>query len=337
MPSNPTLHKRKLGQIRFTAGGRESLELDKNGVLLRLFLRLRYTVTNGATGPVGPLFQTLARLINRVEILAGGRDMVQSVPGYFLAERAFLENKGIPALGMGATVVTTNSAVTSYDICLPVDFTLPLGRREDDCALDTSSLSQLSVIVTWGKTDASDLFTTPNSAAISNVSLDVEGHYIANPMRAANGQPVSGRTGKPYLVRQLDYTEVDISASNTAFATILDSRTGLLVTSFLMVQLADNVGSDAVVNSLRMEAASFVYALQDAQFIRAANVRDLELVGGANHTGVLYLDPRLDGSVINAINTAELQGDLKAIMDVTKTGTNCKLAIQREAIRPLIL
>ncbi|OAN44006.1 hypothetical protein A6A04_08985 [Paramagnetospirillum marisnigri] len=335
MPSNPTLHKRKLGTVRYTSAGRESLEIDKNGVLLRLMLRLRFTVTNGATGPVGPLFQTLARLLSRIEVLAGGRDMVQSVPGYFLAARAFLENGRLP-YGMGATVVLTNSAVTTYDVILPVDFTLPLGRREEDCALDTTGLQQLSLIVTWGRSDASDLFTTPNGAAISNVSLDVEGHYVANPMRAANGTAVSGKTGKPYLVRQLDYTEVDVTSSSTAFSAILDSRTGLLVTSFLMAQLSDNVGVDTVVNSIRMEAASFVYLNRDAALIRAENIMDLYLDNAATQAGLLYIEPRLDGSVVNAINTAELEGDLKAVMDLTKQGTVCKLAIQREAIRPLI-
>lgn len=335
MPTNPTLHTRKLGTIRYTAGGRESLELDKNGVLLRLFARLRFTVTNGATGPVGPLFQTLARLINRVEILAGGRDTVQSVPGYFLASRAYLE-QGTPAYGMSATVVTTANAVTSYDVILPIPFTLPLGAREDDCALDTSGLSQLSAIITWGKSDASDLFTTPNGAVISAVSLDIEGQYNANPLRDGKGNAVSGRTGKPYLVRQLDYTEVAVTASSTAFSTILDTRTGLLITSFQIAQLVDNVGVDTVVNTFRMEAASFVYSLRDAPFIRAENVRDLMLPAGATQTGVLYIEPRLNGSVLNAINTAELQGDLKAVMDVTQSGTVCKLAIQRESIRPLI-
>lgn len=336
MPSNPTLHTRKLGSIVYSSGGRNSLELDKNGVLLRLFLRLRYTVTNGATGPVGPLYQTLSRLISRVEILAGGRDVVQSIPGYKLAERAFLE-QGTPAYGMSSTVVLTNSAVTSYDVILPIAFTLPLGAREDDCALDTTGLSQLSAIVTWGKSDASDLFTTPNGAAISAVTLDVEGQYIANPMRNSSGAIVSGRTGKPYLVRQLDYTDVAITASSTNFSTILDSRTGLLVTSFLISQLADEVGVDTIINTFRLEAASFVYCLRDAPFIRAENVRDLNIPGGATQAGALYIEPRLNGSVINAINTAELMGDLKAVMDVTKQGTVSKLSIQRESIRPLIL
>ncbi|MGE5476172.1 MAG: hypothetical protein ACM3Q1_05925 [Bacteroidales bacterium] len=335
MPRNPTLLTKKLGAIRFTPGGRESLEIDKNGVLLRLFLRLRYTITNGATGPATPLFNTLARLIQRIEIMAGGRDVVQSVPGYFLAARALIEN-GFPAYGMGATVVTTANAVTNYDIILPVDFTLPLGARLDDCALDTYGLSQLAAIVTWGKTDASDLFATPNGATISNVSLDVEAQYVGNPMRNNTGAAVSGVSGKPYLVRHLDYQEVNVPATNNNFSVILDSRTGLLITSFTIVGLADDVGSNAIINSYKMEAASFIYALRDAPFCRAENVRNLKLIGGDVPAGMIYVDPRLDGSVVNAIDTSQLEGDLKATFDVTKTGTVCKLGIQREAIRPLI-
>lgn len=335
MPSNPTKHIRKLGSIKYTAGGRESLELDKNGVLLSLLLRIRFTVTNGATGPTGALFQTLARIIQRLEIMAGGRDVVQSIPGYFLALRAQYEAEGIPALGMGATVVTTGSAATTYDLSLPVPFTLPLGRREDDTALDTTGLSQLSAIITWARSDCSDLFTTPNGATISNVSCDVEGTYIANPMRNQSGMAVSSKSGKPYLVRHLDYQEVAVTATNNSQAVILDSRTGLVVTSFLFAQLADDVGNDNIINSMRMEAASFVYSLRDAQPIRAENVRNLRLFNGYV-PGALYLDPRIDGSVINAITTSELEGDLKVVLDVTKQGTTCKLGIQREALRPLI-
>lgn len=334
MPKNPTLLTKKLGAIRYTSGGRESLEIDKNGVLLRLFLRLRYTVTNTGTAPVGPLFNALARLIQRIEIMAGGRDVVQSVPGYFLASRAHLEN-GFPAYGM-TTPVLTASAVTNYDIILPVDFTLPLGARLDDCALDTYGLSQLSAIVTWGKTDASDLFATPNGATISNVSLDVEAQYVGNPFRANNGMAVSGTSGKPYLVRHLDYQEVNVPATNNNFSVILDSRTGLLVTSFTIAQLVDDVGSNSVINSVKLEAASFIYALRDAPFIRAENVRNLKLSAGDVPTGLLYVDPRLDGSVVNAIDTSQLEGDLKATFDIVKSGTVTKLGIQREAIRPLI-
>ena len=336
MPSNPTLNTRKLGSIKYTSGSRESLELDKNGVLLRLFLRLRYTVTNGATGPSGPLFQTLSRLIQRVEIMAGGRDIVQSVPGYFLAARAYYEQAGVAALGMGATVVTTANAVTNYDVILPVDFTLPEGARNDDTALDTTGLNQLSALITWGKSDASDLFTTPNGAAISNVLLEVEGQYIANPMRNQSGAAVSGVSGKPYLVRSLDWQEIPVTATNTNFGVILDSRTGLVITSFMVVAMADNVGVDTVVNAMKLDSASFNYFIRDAQPIRAGNMRDLELAG-PTLGGVLYIDTRLNGSIVNAINTSEMAGDLKATFDVSLQGTVCKLAIQREAIRPLIL
>ncbi len=336
MPTNPTKNTRKLGSINYISGGRESLELDKNGVLMRLNLRLRFTVTNSATAPVTPLFQALARLINRVDIMAGGRDTVQSIPGYMLAARAAYEQIGIPVRGMGAAVVTTASAVTNYDVTLPVDFMMPLGQRQDDTALDTTGLTQLSCIVTWGKNDASDLFATPNGAAISNVQLDVEGEYIVNPQRSSTGMAVSSKTGKPYLVRAFDYQEIDISASNTAFSTILDSRSGLVVTSFLFVALADSQGNDSIINSMQIDAASFNFLNRDAEEIRAENQRRLRLVNGPT-PGMLYVDPRVGGSILNAISTGDLAGDLKATLNVTTQGTVCKLAIQREAVRPLLM
>jgi len=71
---------------------------------------------------------------------------------------------------------------------------------DDDTGLDTTNLNQLSVMMTWGRTDCSDLFATPNGATISGVSLDVEGHYLANPLRDGSGMAVSGTGGKPFLV-----------------------------------------------------------------------------------------------------------------------------------------
>lgn len=337
MPSNPTLNTRKLGTIVYSSGTQQSLELDKNGVLLRLLLRLQFTITCGATAAANPLFMALARIIRRVEIMAGGRDIVQSIPGYFLALRAEYENMSIKTLVNAENAILTANSVTSYDLTLPINFTLPLGQRKDDTALDTTGLTQLSCIVTWGTSDCSDIFLTPNGATLSNMTCSVEGQYIANPLRNSQGAAVSGTSGKPYMVRAFDYQEIPISASNTAQVEILDSRSGLVLTSFLMAALADYQGNDNIVNSVALDAASFNYMNRDAQEIRASNLMDLHLVNGTE-AGVLYLDPRFKGSLTNAINTGDMQGDLKATFNVTKQGaSDCRLCIQREAIRPLLL
>ena len=343
--TNPLKNTRKLGSITFSSGGQQSLQLDKNGVLLRLLLRLQFTVTNSATAPVGPLFMTLARLLRNVQVLVGGRDVVQNMTGWAMAARAIIEAKGVYPQGMAATVNTTASAVTSYDVTLPVDFTLPLGARFDDTALDTTGLSQLSLIVSWGTSDAADLFATPNGAAISNVSLDIEGEYIPNPFRdpktgmaISNGIAVQQNPAtkpKPYMVRQLDYQQVDISATNSNLGITIDQRTGLVLTSIMAIALADNVGTDSIVNSLSMDAASLNFLNRDAPEIRASNLRDLELTTGTI-PGMLYVDPRVRGSLTNSIATAGLAGDLKWTADVTEVGTVCQLFIQREGVRPLL-
>src|SRR5690606_29541344 len=99
----------------YASGGRQTLEIDRDGVLLGLRLRLKFTITNGGTAAVTPLFQALARLMRRLEVIAGGRDTVWSVQGEDLAARVQYENAA-RAYGMGDTVVLTESVATNYDI-----------------------------------------------------------------------------------------------------------------------------------------------------------------------------------------------------------------------------
>lgn len=320
-PVNRRTVHRKIGTVQYNANQRNSLELDKDGVLLDAHIRAQFTVTNGATGPTGANFQTLARLINRVEVIVGGRDTVQSIPGHLLAARATVE-RGIVPYGMDATVVATSGAVTSYDIILPLDFTQPLARRPEDTGLDLRGIGQAAVNITWGS--GSDLHAT-NPGVVSAVTCTVEGRYLLNP-----------NPERSILVRALDYQEETISASNTAMSVTLDSRTGQLFTSFLMVATDGGAGDDDVLNSVRIEAGPFVYMNRDAEMIKASM---RELYQFAPQTGVYYLDPRVEGSLLNGIDTSPgaIVGDLKAIMDVTVGSGTTKLFIQKESVRPLKL
>jgi len=255
-------------------------------------------------------------------VIAGGRDTIQSVPGWLLTARAYNE-RGILPYGMDATVVTTGSAATTYELVIPVDFTMPLGRRMDDTGLDTMGLTQLAVHVTWG--DAESLFTTTNSAAVSAVSLEVSGIYMVNPSR-----------DKPYMVRTIDWQSVDVSADNTDFGITLDNRTGLLISSLMMVATDADAGSDSVINSVELKAGAHIFSQEDATIIKAKN-RDL--VKGTPLTGVYFLDPKWDGQLANGIDTrpAAMPSDLKAVLDVTKGSGTTKIHVQREGVRALLV
>lgn len=313
-------HVRKLGSIDFVSGGRRTMDLEKGDVLLELYLRLRYRITNAAGGPVGPLYQTLSRLIQRIEVLVGGRDNVISVAGASLAAMRSREN-GIVEQGMDATVVLTNSAVTDYDINLSLPFYLPNGRRPDDTALDLRRVSSATLAVNWGPSDCSDHFTTPNGALISLVQLQVEGRYL-------NDAPADA----VYLTRQLDFVNREVVANNAAMDIIMDRGSGLAYRSFHLETLADRIASVTVLNAARLEAGARQFGNRDAPQILADNRRVSKLAAVA---GNYHFDLSTFGQAVTWIPTDALPADLKLILDVTKQGTSCFANVTREAVRPL--
>lgn len=319
-----TKHRRKLNAMDYVSGGRKSVEIDRAGVLLGINAKLTFTVTNGSSAAVGPLFQTLARLIQRMEIIVGGRDTVWSVSGTSLAVMAALAN-GYPAYGMDSTVVLTGSSTaTTYTIVLPIDFTLPNSRRPDDTALDLRRVSQATMAVTWGPSTAADFYTTPNSAAISGVSLELEGEYLL-------GVPAE----TAYLVRAIDETSEDITATNNRYEFIMDRGTGLFYRSFTLITTDALIGADDVINDVTLQAGSFTFVHTDPIQIKAANKRNLKLESLI--TGVYYIDESLFGQGVTWLNTGLLTSDLKFLLDVTMGGGTTTVKAIREAIRPLNL
>lgn len=319
----PTLHDRKIGQVVFAAGGRQTLEIDRAGVLNQLTLRLKYTVTNGGSAAVGPLFQALARLIKRVEIIMGGRDTVWSISGKSLAMLAHVDNM-YPAYGMGDAVVLTGSAATTYDITIPLPFFLDNARRPDDTALDLRRVSQASIAITWGPTDCSDLYTTPNSAAISSVTCDVEGEYT---LGAPNDQV--------YLVRAIDEIEEEITGNSGNRSLIVDRGSGLFVRRLFLTFEDAKIGADDVLNDVKLEAGSFIFLNRDPVQVKAKNKREYGLESLI--TGVYAFDETLFGQATSMINTGELTSDLKFVMDVTKGSGTTTVRLTREVVRPLKL
>lgn len=321
-----TRHIRKLGSVPYVSGSRETLEIDRAGVLATLWLRLTFTVTNGSSAAVGPFFQTLSRLLQRIEVIVGGRDTVWSVAGPMLTAMLLYEN-GRPSFGMDSTVVLTGSSTaTVYTVAIPLRFTLPNSRRPDDCALDIRGdrVSQTSVHITWGPSDASDFYGTPNSAAISAVSLNIEGEYILDVP-----------ADRAFLVRSVDQTRRDVTGNNDNFDVVMDRGSGLFYRSFLIAALADKVGSNSIVNNVRLEAGSFVFRNQHPTVLRAMAQERSSLTTAELLAGVLSVPVTWLGQGVTMINTGLLTSDLKFIFDVTKTGTTCVIDVLREAVRPL--
>jgi hypothetical protein len=318
---NLVYHPRKLGTVDFAENARKTLEIDRDGVLMQLDLRLQFTITNSATPAVDPQWNALASLFKRIEMIVGGRDTVVSIDGPGLVARAQKEF-GTSIFGMDDTVVLTGSAVTAYDVIIPLSFFLPRGRRPDDTGLDLRRQQQVSLAITWG--DIDDFYGTANAAVISAVTCSVEGNYL-----------LYAPTDKAFFARNLDMVERDLPGSTDNFDITMDKGTGLFYRSFQVVTLADGLAVNTILDpgSISLEAGSFVFTKRDAIMWRAHNKHNFGQEAAT--TGLYYMPTYMFGEGSSMINSGVLQSDLKFIFDATKvTGTNT-IRVYREAMRPL--
>lgn len=317
-------HTEKLGSLTYASNGRPTLDINRAGVLLGLDLHLTYTVTNGSSAAVGPFYQTLARLLKRVELIVAGKDTVWSVSGPTLAVMAHLTN-AYPAYGMDSTVVLTGSSTaTTYEIVIPLRFTLDDGKRPDDTALDLRIVSQAILAVTWGPSDASDFYGTPNSAAISNVSLNVEAEYL----QGVDDNAV-------FLVRALDEMQRTVDGNSTAFDLIVDRASGVFIRSLMLTSTDAKVGEDDIINDVTLKAGSYVFLHKKPVNIKAMMKRERKLE--TLPAGVLFIDGTLFGQAVTMINTRLLTSDLRFTLDVTKGSGTTEITVTREIVRPLAL
>lgn len=316
--------RRRLPSPPYQAGVRNTIAIDRDGVLLSLNLRIGFTVTNGATGPSGPLWQTLARILRRVEVIANGADTIVSLSGAHLASRAQLE-WGVRPAGMEATVVLTNSAVTNYDIVIPLPFFLPKGVRPDDTALDLRRTQQAILAVTWG--DASDLFATPNGAAITAVTMVVEGEYYVNAPADAL-----------YLTRALDMQEVPNPATNANLAILQDRGSDLWYRSWHVATLRNQLSvQNILTGDIRLNGGAFFYLNRDSSLWMAETFRSYAIPFSEFPVAdrAYRLDMHMFGQGTTMINAAALGGDLFLTVGTTYTSGTELISISREMVRPL--
>jgi hypothetical protein len=320
----PAMVKRRLPSVPYQATVRNSINIDRDGVLSMIVLRLAFRVTNGGTAAVGPLWQALARIIRRLEIVVNGQDTPISISGAHLASRAQVE-WGSRAFGMDTAIVLTASAATDYEVVLPLPMFLPRAVRPDDTSLDLRRVDQAILAITWG--DATDIYTTPNAAAVSNVVCNVEGHYLVN-----------ARPDQVFLTRSLDMQDTPNQSSNANLAILQDRGSDMFWRSFHIATLRNSAAATNILTGdVRLSAGAFTYAMRDANAILAETMRESAIpvaefpaADRAYRLALPYL-----GQNTTLINAAALSGDLFLTLGTTYTSGTEQISISREAMRPL--
>lgn len=313
-----------IGSIDYVSGQKKTLTIPTDGVVVQYVVRLAFTVTNGGSAAVGPLFQTLARIIRRLDITYQGRDTVVSQSGEMLAARAQYE-QGVPCYGMDDSVVLTGSAATTYNVAIPIMRFLPRSTNPFRTSDDLRRISQAVMEITWGDSACAFFYGTPNSAALSAVTCRVEAWYLLDVMPEAR-----------FDVRELSEINQSYSATNTALGVTLDSNTGVLFRSLAVASLVASVGSNSPLNAgkVTVKAASFTFQECDGRTIQANNRHDFEQASLI--TGFYFLPLTFAGDPSMMINTLRpnLTGELQALFDVTYTSGTHELLIGKEIVRP---
>jgi len=327
-----TLIKKKLIPFVYSSGQRVTQTLDRDGILYQLNLDVQFTVTNGGTGPVGPLAFTLARIIQSVELTINGVDTIIRMTGEQIASRALLEQGQIP-YGMDATVVLTNSAATVYRVILPIPLWLPHSVRPTDTGLECRTLDQVNLAITFADSNCSQLFTTPNSAAISAVTCLVQGQYLQT-----DASEIKKLSDPSYLIRAMDYIIQPNTGTNAQLSVQMD-RGPQFYRSFHILTERGNVAADNILNNIKLQAGSFVFFDESSVMNRANLLADNGLyaapAANAPVTGVYSLQTAKFGSLDTAINVNPqvLLTDLFLYFDTTYTSGTENIIISREAIR----
>lgn len=313
-----------MGTVEYAAGQKKTFEVQRDGVLLQLNLRARYTVTAGTNAMVGAKYQTIARILRRVEVKIGN-DTIVSQSGEELAARALYESGVVPDGMEDAFVLTGSATVTAYDVTIPLPFYLPRSADPFATAADLRGQTQVTLEVTWAN-GAADLVTTVESAALSAVTLDLEGIY------ALLG-PNDAWAKRTFLIRELSSIQKDFTASSTAMGITIDGKTNVAVRSVGIAMLDGLVGTNADLNTLRIESGAFKWQELRAGAIQAENKRAYAV---GILTGWYYVPFVFGGMDAMAINTSPnvLTADLQAVFDVN-SATAGQVLMSVEKVRPL--
>ena len=301
------LYKKTEGKIQYTASTQVSIPLARNYHIQHLLFKLNVKHTNSTA-----VFKdSLANLINRVEIVANGNEVIKSIPGFKLQLNSLLIS-GIRGLN---TVVTADGADKESFEYFVVPFAMPRMVRPNDTILNSALFNTFDLRVNWG--DSASLGT---GITVTDASIDVMSESLVNYRRSEN------ETIKHFIETSLNK---EITSSTSEFQ--IDLPTQKLYKSLAIISTVNGVRTNTVVNNIKIKSGTTVFADFPAEALRAENLGNFRPNTQADFDGVHILDFTTRGKLSDVLNTLSNSGfnTVELILDVTKqTGTNNILLLQ---------
>lgn len=327
--------RRKISKVvaiyPYTSGAAVPQQFDRDGILTKLNINATFTITGGGSDAVGALAFALAQIIQEFTLTLNGKDTVIRQSGEHLAARALTDFGALPQ-GLGATVVLTAATATTYNIVIPIALFLPNAKVPDDTGIETRNLSQVTGTIRFANSNCSEIFTTPNGAAISNVSCSIVGEYTQTDESSII--PLEQNA-----VRVLDTVSVGNVASNSQLGIQMD-RGNWVYRGFKILTKRNGIYVDNIVNSLRVQSGSLVFTDMSALNNRADILNNYRLYQSsaiAALTGHYDHNYAQFGSLLTGINVNpdQMRSDLFHYLNTTYTSGTENISVLREAVRKI--
>lgn len=201
--SFPVEQSFKLEDFKFSENGSDTQSLDFKGDTVDILeLRVRGTVTVGGTAPTGPAFAGFANIIKTISVKANDRDTFVDITPLGASVVTIADDR----MPMHIDDVLSDETET-YEAILKIDMRQLNTAFPNITALDGRITSRVEMKLTYG--DVSRLFSEPESAVLSNVSIDV--HYSGTR---------SSLMPKDMYVRELIETSEPIDRADKRFVAV---------------------------------------------------------------------------------------------------------------------
>lgn len=298
---------RLVGTLNYVANGIKSLDMPRKNLYRNIILEVVGTVniSDVTTPPVnrtGGAHENAFRAINRLELIANGRDTIKSISGQALAMKNLLFN------GVRCEHVATGLTVQVWPFggVMVIPLISPRAVRQIDTLLDSGRLSTLELRATFG--DFLDMVSTAPTAYSAfdcdiNVSLD---ETIRLDARA-----------EPFMTYKETYLEKQISGATSAFQVLLG--VGNRYRGFLIETESDGEMVDTILNKVTLKSGTDIYFQLSEPALRGRNIQT-HLGNIETLTGYYYVDLCPEGRLVDALD-ASILSQLEFELDVNAPGT----------------
>ena len=311
--------KRRIAQVPIAENGVVTIDLPRGYDYESLAFRIygNVNVTTAFAGAVRA--EAPCQLIKRIELVADGKNTINSVP-FVLLNRGNVFRRG----QLGSLTPPTSNAIAAY----PIEATCALdmgnmdGIRSKDSNLRTNGMSLLQLRFTFGQT--SDLFVAGAGAGnISSMFVDIfSTEMIEQP-------DATGKMTTPLYLVKRTYQDIAILASNANQQIILPI--GNILRGVVIRAEGDVVAgepSNTIVNNIQLASGIDVRFNMPGLDCRAMNKLDYQVNVLPN--GIYVVDMMSEGGY----NTQASEGwdlthasEAKLLVDVVG-GANVKLTIE---------